>query len=94
MHQVHHADQMLQATSLYPKMQYARQYGRTMDFAPPQRGLPRFEPSLFPRRLDLEIHPEVYERLQEISIRSGRSIPEIVQELISRSFPDPPQSDP
>ena len=30
--------------------------------------------------------PYLYERIEELSIRSGRSIPEIIQALISRSF--------
>jgi 4-hydroxy-3-methylbut-2-enyl diphosphate reductase IspH len=46
-----------------------------------------------PQRLDLEIQPEIYAQIEEISIRSGRSIPEIIQELISRSLPDPPLID-
>jgi hypothetical protein len=39
-----------------------------------------------PQRLELEIEPVLYERIEELSIRSGRSIPEIIQALISRSF--------
>ena len=45
------------------------------------------DPLRLPQRLELEIEPDLYERIEEISIRSGRSIPEIIQELISRSFP-------
>ena len=41
----------------------------------------------FPQRLELEIDADLYERIEEISIRSGRSIPEIIQALISSSFP-------
>ena len=36
-----------------------------------------------PQRLELEIEPVLYERIEELSIRSGRSIPEIVLALIS-----------
>jgi hypothetical protein len=43
-----------------------------------------------PQRLELEIKPELYERIEELSIRSGRSIPEIIQGLISNSFPIDP----
>ncbi|MEI6111813.1 MAG: ribbon-helix-helix domain-containing protein [Cyanobium sp. ELA712] len=43
-----------------------------------------------PQRLDLEIDPELYERIEELSIRSGRSVPEIIQQLISCSFPMDP----
>jgi hypothetical protein len=40
--------------------------------------------------LELEIEPELYERIEEMSIRSGRSIPEIIQGLISNAFPIDP----
>ncbi len=40
-----------------------------------------------PQRLELEIDADLYERIEELSIRSGRSIPEIIQGLISCSFP-------
>jgi len=40
-----------------------------------------------PQRLELEIDSDLYERIEEISIRSGRSIPEIIQALICSSFP-------
>ena len=43
-----------------------------------------------PKRLELEIDPDLYERIEELSIRSGRSIPEIIQGLISCSFPNNP----
>ena len=43
-----------------------------------------------PQRLELEIEPELYERIEEMSIRSGRSIPEIIQGLISNAFPIDP----
>jgi len=39
------------------------------------------------QRLELEIDPDLFERIEELSIRSGRSIPEIIQALISCSFP-------
>ena len=42
------------------------------------------------QRLELEIEPDLYERIEELSIRSGRSIPEIIQGLISCSFPNNP----
>jgi hypothetical protein len=43
-----------------------------------------------PQRLELEIDPDLYERIEELSIRSGRSVPEIIQALISGSFPMDP----
>jgi hypothetical protein len=48
------------------------------------------DPLRLPQRLELEIKPELYERIEELSIRSGRSIPEIIQGLISNSFPIDP----
>ena len=39
------------------------------------------------QRLELEIEPDPCEPIQKLSIRSGRSIPEIIQGLISCSFP-------
>jgi hypothetical protein len=38
------------------------------------------------QRLELEIEPDPCERIEELPIRSGRAIPEIIQGLISRSF--------
>jgi len=43
-----------------------------------------------PQRLELEIDADLYERIEEMSIRSGRSIPEIIQALISNAFPIDP----
>lgn len=48
------------------------------------------DPLCLPQRLELEIDPDLYERIEELSIRSGRSVPEIIQALISRSFPMDP----
>jgi hypothetical protein len=42
------------------------------------------------QRLELEIEPDPQERIAELSIRSSRSIPEIIQGLISCSFPMDP----
>ena len=39
------------------------------------------------QRLELEMDPDLYERIEKLSIRSGRSILEIIQGLISCSFP-------
>ena len=55
---------------------------------PPHQGVSGFPDGLrLPQRLELEIDPDLYERIEELSIRSGRSIPEIIQGLISCSFP-------
>ena len=48
------------------------------------------DPLKVPRRLELEIQPHIYEQLEEMAVRSGRSIPEIIQGLISGSFPPAP----
>jgi len=58
-------------------------------FPPPpppdwQRG--SIDPTRLPQRLELEIDPDLYGRIEEMAIRSGRSIPEIIQALISSSF--------
>ena len=60
-------------------------------FAPPHQGDSGLsDPLRVPKRLELEIDPDLYERIEELSIRSGRSIPEIIQGLISCSFPNNP----
>jgi len=41
------------------------------------------DPLRLPQRLELEIDADLYARIEEMSIRSGRSIPEIIQGLIS-----------
>jgi len=48
------------------------------------------DPLRLPQRLELEIDADLYERIEEMSIRSGRSIPEIIQGLISNFFPMDP----
>lgn len=48
------------------------------------------DPLCLPQRLELEIDPDLYERIEELSIRSGRSVPEIIQALISCPFPMDP----
>lgn len=48
------------------------------------------DPLHSPQPLELEIDPDLYERIEEISVRSGRSMAEIIQGLISRSLPMDP----
>ena len=48
------------------------------------------DPSRLPQRLELVIDADLYDRIEELSIRSGRSIPEIIQGLISNAFPMDP----
>jgi hypothetical protein len=33
------------------------------------------DPLRLPQRLELEIDPDLYERIEELSVRSGRSVP-------------------
>ena len=54
---------------------------------PPKGERSSLDPARLPQRLELEIDADLYERIEEISIRSGRSIPEIIQALICSSFP-------
>jgi hypothetical protein len=61
---------------------------RCIDATPPPPsgdGL-QLNPVFFPRRLDADIDPVLYDQLDALSRRSGRSIAEIAQELISRSY--------
>jgi hypothetical protein len=44
----------------------------------------RIDPARLPRRLDLEIQPEVYSVLEQLSARTGRSIRDVAEELIHR----------
>ena len=57
---------------------------------PPKGERSALDPMRLPQRLELEIEPDPYKRIEELSIRSGRSIPEIIQGLISCSFPNNP----
>jgi predicted DNA-binding protein len=49
-----------------------------------------------PRRLDLELSEEAYEALEMLSRRTGRSIRDLVEDLIAQSItpPLPPLSHP
>ena len=48
----------------------------------------RLDPDKFPKRLDLDLSEEVYERLLAISRESGRSIQEIAEEILCASVAD------
>ena len=59
----------------------------------------KLDPQRFPRRIDLEVSEAVLQRLQQISLRTGRSISEVASGLVSQavdqSLPDDqPASDP
>jgi len=43
---------------------------------PPRQGeFGMSDPLRLPQRLELEIDPDLYERIEELSVRSGRSVP-------------------
>jgi hypothetical protein len=46
------------------------------------------DPDKFPKRLDLDLSEEVYERLLALSRKSGRSIQEIVEQILCASVTD------
>jgi len=48
----------------------------------------RLDPDKFPKRLDLDLSEEVYERLLALSRKSGRSIQEIVEQILCASVTD------
>ena len=50
----------------------------------------RLSPELFPRGLQLQLSDEALRALQALSARTGRSISEIAEELISRGLDPPP----
>jgi hypothetical protein len=51
-------------------------------------------PDQLPKRIELEISPEVLRRLEERSRSSGRSSAEIALEIISAACPPPPPPPP
>ena len=50
----------------------------------------RLRPELFPRRLELQLSLEALKALQALSARTGRSMSEIAEEIISRGLEPPP----
>jgi predicted DNA-binding protein len=42
------------------------------------------DPARLPKRIDLELSAEVYERLEDLSRRTGRSIRDLAEEMICR----------
>jgi hypothetical protein len=45
----------------------------------------RLDPARLPKRLDLEVSDEVYAQLQSMSERTGRSISDLVGEILQQS---------
>lgn len=48
--------------------------------------MPFLDPSRYPRRIDLELPDQIFERLHELARRSDRSLAELAQELIDRAL--------
>jgi hypothetical protein len=46
----------------------------------------RLDPSRFPRSLELSLDPEVLEQLQEQARATGRSVDEIILEILDQSM--------
>ena len=58
---------------------------------PPEPEVPSMpDPLKLPQRLELDIQPQLVEQLEEMALRSGRSIPEIIQGLISGALAPAP----
>jgi len=53
----------------------------------------RLDPSACPVRIELDLDPEVFAYLQGLSVRSGRSIDELVVEFIDRAMGAAPMAD-
>jgi hypothetical protein len=51
----------------------------------------RLKPELFPRSQELNLSPQALLALQELSKRSGRSMGEIAEEIISKNLDSPPK---
>ena len=64
------------------------QYMHTM-FIPPPSGESVVDSSPQQRRLDLILDSDLYDRLEEISLRNGRSIADLIEEVLNASFPVP-----
>lgn len=46
----------------------------------------RLDPKDFPKRLELELSDEVLEGIQRIAERTGRSVAEVITDIISRAI--------
>lgn len=45
----------------------------------------RLRPDQFPKRLELELDPALLLELEELSVRRGRSLGELIESLLARS---------
>ena len=59
----------------------------TMDLPIPEDRY-RFDPSVFPKRIDLELPPEVFDAISEKAARMGYSFSEMVNYLLCQSIGD------
>ncbi|MEB3243789.1 MAG: hypothetical protein VKO44_09150 [Cyanobacteriota bacterium] len=46
----------------------------------------QLDPQHFPRRIDLDLSPEVHAKLQRLAAATGRSLSEAAQDLLSRTL--------
>ena len=49
----------------------------------------RLDPARFPKRLDLELSEPLLRHLEELAMRSGRSLNEVITEILSRQMEPP-----
>jgi predicted DNA-binding protein len=48
----------------------------------------RLDPEKFPKQLDIDLDQETPERLQEVAARSGRSVDELILEILDQYLQD------
>ena len=48
----------------------------------------RLDPEKLPKQLDIDLSPEVLDRLQEIAAKSGRSVDELILEILDQYLQD------
>ena len=48
----------------------------------------RLDPEKFPKQLDIDLDQETLERLQEVAARSGRSVDELILEILDQYLQD------
>ena len=48
----------------------------------------RLDPEKLPKQLDIDLSPEVLERLQEVAAKSGRTLDELILEILDKYLQD------
>ena len=48
----------------------------------------RLDPEKFPKQLDIDLDQETLERLQKVAARSGRSVDELILEILDQYLQD------